>query len=206
MENILWAATSSHFACSGGISAGRLKLPLGLSYVKQVYRLVYAFRCYRHDSDPICIGFSGYSSTICNQNTTHFLLCIRKEILALYLICLSLPGEVYRSQCIWNLTFQFIWMFYTSYFNASTFSSIHISQQSPEIYSFSYSHPIFNHLFWKRCYEKIQTSCFKQSCAFFTADDCTLLNFLRWWIMSCSSVLLHTILLIVPVICNNTAI
>lgn len=33
------------------------KLPLGLSYVKQDYRLAYAFRCYKHDSDPICIFF-----------------------------------------------------------------------------------------------------------------------------------------------------
>lgn len=33
------------------------KLPLGLSYVKQDYRLAYAFRCYKHDSDPIWFFF-----------------------------------------------------------------------------------------------------------------------------------------------------
>lgn len=86
------------------------KLPLGLSYVKQVYRLVYAFRCYRHDSDPICIGFFPDTAPLelCSGSTALFLLCIRKEIQSLYLICLSLPGEVCRFQCISNLTLQFI--------------------------------------------------------------------------------------------------
>jgi len=42
----------------GGAVLANYKLPLGLSYVKQAYRLFYAFRCYGHDSVPICTGSS----------------------------------------------------------------------------------------------------------------------------------------------------